>query len=350
MTRNQFITYCFIALLFFVVFQVLLILSPFKNAIFWAGIFAFGFYPIYARLKKKMPGRGTLSAFLMTLLIILMVVVPIILILVNVVKEAIQLSQFIYEFIRAGKLEQMISDIRHIHWVEKLETRVTAWEPVQQNLTNTALNLSKNLGNYAASQLATFTKNILFISVNAFFMFFMLFMFFKDGEAAYNFIYHIAPLEEKTKKAIFGQINETLAAVLRGQILTSLTQAVLLGIIFAVLGLPLPIFFAAVTFILAMIPVAGAATVWLPFTIYLALNQHYQKAIILGLLGLFGISMVDNIIKPLLIGEKTKLPYFLLFFGILGGIQLYGLVGIFLAPVVLSLFFALVKIYQEREW
>ena len=95
-------------------------------------------------------------------------------------------------------------------------------------------------------------------------------------------------------------------------------------------------------------PFLGAASVWVPLTIFLFLNHLYIQAAVLLALGLILISLLDNIIKPAIIGERTKLPYFLLFFGIMGGMKLYGLMGIFLAPVILSIFFAFIKIYREK--
>jgi predicted PurR-regulated permease PerM len=88
--------------------------------------------------------------------------------------------------------------------------------------------------------------------------------------------------------------------------------------------------------------------VWFPIAVYLLIMQLYGKAIILFVLGFFGISLIDNFMKPAIIGKRTKLPYFLLFFGIMGGMKFYGLMGIFLAPAVLSIFFALIRIYREK--
>jgi predicted PurR-regulated permease PerM len=178
--------------------------------------------------------------------------------------------------------------------------------------------------------------------------FFLVFIFFKDGQTIIDFIYQITPLAENTKSAVFSQINGTLGAVIRGQMLTSLAQSVIAGIVFASLGLPGPIFFALVTFLASLIPVLGAQMIWLPLVGFLVLSNQMTKAIILFVLGVGVISLVDNLMKPALIGEKTKLPYSLLFFGILGGLKVYGLMGVFLAPVILSLFFALIKIYREN--
>ena len=212
------------------------------------------------------------------------------------------------------------------------------------------MNTSKAIGNFAAAQAGALTKNIFLVGLNLFLMVFLIFIFLKDGPKIYDFIYQIAPLEERNKKSIFNQMSGTLAAVIRGQLLTSVTQALSAGLIFWVLGLPLPILFASATFLTSMIPVLGASSVWVPLVIYLVTLQQYHRAAVLFVFGVLVISLIDNLMKPALIGEKTKLPYFLLFFGILGGIKLYGLMGIFLAPVVLSLFFALVKIYQEKNW
>ncbi len=210
------------------------------------------------------------------------------------------------------------------------------------------LNAAKTLGNLTARQAAAITKNILLFGLDLVLTVFLSFFFLKDGGKIYRFIYEIPPLEEQDKKHIFKQINEPFAAVLHGQLLTAIVQAITAGIIFWSLKLPLPIFFAAITFLSAFIPVMGASLVWGSFVVYLIALQQFKKAFLLFLLGTFIISLVDNFLKPLFIGEKTKLPYLLLFLGILGGLQLYGFVGIFLAPTLLSLFFALIKIYRQK--
>jgi len=348
MTRDQFISLFFLALLILVVYQICLIFSPFVRAIFWSAILAFAFYPLYQKLRRTLKPHETLAAVLMTLAIFLLVIPPVVFLAANLTAQAIELYQSALTYIREGQLEKLIDQIRSISFIEKVEVRLFQWEPLKQNATEWILGSTRAIGNFAASQARTITKNLFLFGLNTLMMTFLLFVFLKDGEQMYRFFYDIAPLEEKNKRSIFKQLNETFAAVIRGQLLTSLTQAVVAGIIFWALGLPLPIFFAAITFLVALIPVVGASAVWLPLVIYLITLHQQTKALILFLLGAFVISLIDNLMKPALIGEKTKLPYFLLFFGILGGIKLYGLMGIFIAPVVLSLFFALTKIYQEE--
>ena len=348
MKREQFISYFFIAVLGFIVYQVFCIFAPFFTAIFWAAILTFAFYPVYARLRKAFPKRNNSIALLMTIAVFLIVVPPLVFILINMTTQIIEFSQWAYSYVRDGKLEQLVEQVRGLPWFQSIQTHIVASQPVKDSLSSWLLATTKTVGNLAAQQAGHFTKNILFILLNVFFMSFLTFIFFRHGERIYNFIYEISPFEKETKQALFKQIYETFVAVIRGQLLTSVTQAVVAGILFTSLGVPLPLFFTFLIFLTSLIPILGAASVWFPIVVYFFLIHLYTKAIILFVVGSFGISLLDNIMKPAIIGEKTKLPYFLLFFGIMGGMKLYGLMGIFLAPVVLSIFFALIKIYREK--
>ncbi len=348
MKREQFISFFFIGVLAFIIYEVFKIFSPFFTAIFWAAILTFAFYPIYAKLRKMFPSRSSSIALLTTVVVFLVVVPPLIMILINMATQIIEFSQWAYSYVRDGKLEQQIEQIRRLPWFQNVQAHVFASQAVKDSLSSWFLGATKNLGHLAATQAGTFTKNIFFVLLNIFFMSFLTFVFFKHGERIYNFIYEIAPFEKDTKKALFKQIHETFVAVIRGQLLTSIAQASVAGILFTALGVPIPLFFTFLIFLTSLIPVLGAASVWFPIAVYLLAMHLYVKAIILFVIGFFGISLLDNIMKPAIIGERTKLPYFLLFFGIMGGMKLYGLMGIFLAPVVLSLFFALIKIYRGK--
>ena len=348
MKREQFISFFFIAILAFIIYEVFNIFAPFVTAIFWAAILAFAFYPLYAKLRKTFPKRNNSIALLMTVAVFLVVVPPLVMVLINMTTQIIEFSHWAYSYVRDGKLEQLAEQVRGLPWFQNVQAHVFASQTVKDSLSAWFLGTTKTVGNLAATQAGAFTKNIFFVLLNVFFMSFLTFVFFKHGEKIYSFIYEIAPFEKETKKALFKQIHETFIAVIRGQLLTSVTQACVAGIIFTVLGVPIPLFFTFLIFLTSLIPILGAASVWFPIAVYFLLMHLYGKAIVLFVVGFFGISLIDNIMKPAIIGERTKLPYFLLFFGIMGGMKLYGLMGIFLAPVVLSIFFALIKIYREK--
>jgi len=349
MTRDQFISIFFIALLIFVVYQIFHIFSPFVRAIFWASILVFACYPIYIKLRKALDNRSFLAAVLMTLALFLITVPTGIFITYNITGQAIELYQSASDYVREGRLEQLIEQVKASTIFQNLTNNaIFQWEPLKQDVSEWVLNTARTVGNFAMLQSSVVTRNIFLVFLNVLLTFVLVFVLFKDGEKVYEFIYQITPLEKASKKNIFGQINETFSAVIRGQLLTAVAQASIAGIIFWILGIRLPLFFAALTFFTSMIPILGASAVWLPLVVYLLIQGANVKAGVLFLFGVLVISLVDNVLKPILIGERTKLPYFLLFFGILGGIKIYGLVGIFVAPVVLSLFFALIKIYEEK--
>ena len=348
MTRDQLITLFFLALLSFVIYQLFQIFSPFLNSIFWAAIIAFGFYTLYDRLKRNLIHSELWASVVMTLLIGLVIIPPVIFLFVNLTNQALDLYESATAYVRSGHLEKLIDEMRKWTLVQKIETHLFQWEPLKKSVNDWIVSGSKNIANYAVSQAGIITKNIVTLSFGGLLTAFLVFIFLKDGAKIYGFIYQIAPLEEKNKKPLFKQINDTFAAVIRGQIVTSITQAILSGTIYWALNLPAPIFFSVATFFATLIPILGAVSVWLPLTIYLISTGEMIKGIVLIIMGVSVISMIDNILKPALIGERTKLPYFLLFFGILGGLKVYGLTGIFLAPVILSIFFSLVKIYEEK--
>jgi predicted PurR-regulated permease PerM len=348
MKREQFVSFFFIAALAFIIYEVFCIFAPFFTSIFWAAILAFAFYPLYEKLQKLFPKRKNSIALFMTIAVFLVVIPPLIMALINMATQIIDFSHWAYGYVRDGKLEQLSDQVRGHTWFQNIRTHLFASQAVKDSLSSWLLGITKTIGNLVAAQAGTFTKNIFFVLLNIFFMSFLTFIFFKHGEKIYSFIYEIAPFEKETKRALFKQIHETFVAVIRGQLLTSVTQATVAGIIFTILGVPIPLFFTFLIFLTSLIPILGAVSVWGPIAIYFLIMHFYTKAIILFVVGVFGISLIDNIMKPAIIGEKTKLPYFLLFFGIMGGMKFYGLMGIFLAPVVLSIFFALIKIYREK--
>ncbi|MBI4000015.1 MAG: AI-2E family transporter [Candidatus Omnitrophica bacterium] len=348
MKQEQIVSYFFVGCFLFILYQLVLIFSPFFAAISWAAILAFAFYPLHQRIAR-LPQMNHLTASLTTtLLVILIVVLPAAITLVSLMREALELYYQVSDYIRAGNLERLIEQIRQTATTEWAQKLWLMWNPYQKDMSDFILQGARGIGNFAAVQLTALTKNLVFWVLNLFFIAFLLFFFFRDGNKIYEYIYQMIPMAKKNKVVLSKKINETFSAVIRGQFVTCIVQGALAGFAFWILGLPLPFFFGFLTFLTSMIPLTGAATVWIPFTLYLFLTHQTEKGIALAIIGTFGISLSDNLLKPVLIGEKTKLPIFLLFLGILGSMKLYGFAGIFLGPVVLSLFFALAKIYREE--
>ncbi len=350
MTRNQLLSFFFLGLLVFVLYNILLILSPLFQAIFWAAVLAFGFHPLYEKLAEGPLKGHDMSAAAITTLAIFLTFIPIAaFIVLNFAWETTKLSQWILESIQNGRFEKALQGLRHSPFIERIEqSRFVNLAWMKATAETLVARSASTIGNFTLTHALMITKGVLSTLVSLLLTFFLVFFFLKDGRKIHAFVYGITPLEPKNKREVFKQLSETFSAVLRGQLLTSFLQGLLSGIVFWTLGIPLPFFFAALTFFISLIPIFGAAVVWVPLVLYLAVSHEYAKAAILFTVGITLISTIDNIVKPWVIGKKTKLPYLLLFLGILGGLQVYGLMGIFLAPAVLSLFFVLINIYREK--
>lgn len=348
MSKNWFISIFFIALLFLIIHQLFLVFSPFLHPILWAAFLTFLVYPVYRMMASRFKKYETWIAILTTGCLLLIVTPILVVVVFQMSSQVLEFFQRVVAYVKEGHLEALLTQFRALPFIRNIESEILKTEILEQGLSDWILRSTRAVGNFTVEQVGIITKNLVYFGLGFLLAFFLVFAFLRDGEKIYQFVYQIAPMDEKHKKVVFAQITGTFAAVIRGQLLTSFVQALIAATVFQVLGLPTPLFWGAVTFISALIPVMGASLVWVSFVIYLVIIQSYIKAVILFLLGTFLISLIDNFLKPALIGKRTKLPYFLLFLGILGGLKLYGLSGIFLAPILLSLFFALIQIYREE--
>jgi predicted PurR-regulated permease PerM len=156
------------------------------------------------------------------------------------------------------------------------------------------------------------------------------------------------PMETPYKTHILGRLNQTLTAVVRGMFLTASAQGLLAGIGFAIAGVRFSVVLGFATAFLALIPFVGAAAVWAPVGIYLILKGAAYQGIGILLWGGLVVSMVDNFLRPYIVGEKAKLPIVFLFFGTLGGLQAYGPIGLLVGPLTVASVLAFAKIYSEQ--
>jgi len=349
MTREQVFSVFFIGFLVFILYHLFKVFAPFLTSGFWAFIVTFAFFPLYERLERSLKGNRTVSAFLMTFVIFAAIVVPLTYLILHWSGTAVDFYSSAKEFASSGKWNQFVDYLRGTALARYIELRAPQFNfLLGDRLTNFLLEVSKRIGNFTATNLAVFTKNLVLFFLHFLLMIGFIFLFFRNGRAIYQFVFDVIPMPEENKKSVVATLNNTFTAIIRGQFLTSLVQSIIAGLVFYFLGIKLYIFFGVLTFVASMIPLLGASIVWAPIAAYLFIVGDYSRGIVLLLAGFFGISLIDNFLKPLFIGGGTQMSVFLIFLGILGGVQAYGISGIFIGPVVLAVFFALVKIFHER--
>ncbi|MEW5994120.1 MAG: AI-2E family transporter, partial [Candidatus Zixiibacteriota bacterium] len=192
--------------------------------------------------------------------------------------------------------------------------------------------------------IANTTKTVFYFVL----MIFTTYYFFKDGERIVNFVKRLMPIKREQVELTFSQLRDVILATMYGGVVVALIQGTLGGILFAVVGIPSAIFWAAIMAFLSIIPFLGAFLVYIPAGIILLIQGSYVKGVIVIGVGTIIISQIDNLIRPYLISGRTEMHPLMLFFALMGGIAIFGLLGLVVGPLIAAVFVALLKIVELR--
>jgi predicted PurR-regulated permease PerM len=320
-----------------------LLFRPYITAILLACVIAIVFYPLHRRIQR-MFGATSLSAGISTVLTLLLGVVPFGILLVAVSNELSSLYQSLAG--KNGGGENIISSA--LQGTEKL----LAW--LGRHLPLPAIDLKKvllsRLGEISGSLLAlgaAIVKNIFSFLVTAVIALVALFFLYRDGESAVAKIMAALPYPQDRLEELRSRISSTVMANFYGGLVIGALQGTIAGIIFWALGLDSPVLWGVITACFALVPMFGTSLVWVPVGITLLLSGHITKGILLLALGAGVIGTVDNFVRPLIIRKAVHLHMLLVFFSLLGGLQLFGVPGIFVGPVILSVTAALLVMLKE---
>jgi predicted PurR-regulated permease PerM len=319
-----------------VVFILLcLILRPFVAVITWAAALAIVGRPLHAWLERKL--NPSLAALVAVLLIAVLIVAPAVLIVRSLFVE----------------ITNAIQPGNQIFNVENVRARLESVPPLAQavNWLEQQLDLDRELRNAAsalAGRVSGWVSGSLWAAMQLVLTFLTLFYFFRDQRAIVQLIYRIVPLSSTDAADLIQRVGETVSASLRGTVFVKVAQGLLGALIFWVLGLPLPVLSGAVMTLFAFLPMFGTALVWLPAAIILALTGSWVKAIILAAFGALVISVIDNVLYPLLVAGQLRFHTLAVFFAVFGGLIAFGLTGIVLGPVILALTVALLDIWGTQ--
>jgi predicted PurR-regulated permease PerM len=334
----------------FLLYQLLRIVSPFLEGILVAITLALVFYPVHTRFLRWTRGRSNLAAGLSVTTLFLMVIVPTVFFMGLLGRQAAALYPWAQEQVREVRLNPSSA----------IEDRLPApvkkiWTRSQDLMTNAGvdprnmiLRAVETMGKKASTFGAQILKNVLLLAFQTLIMIFTLFFIFRDGASLAEKVVGLIPMETAYKNHILGRLNQTLTAVVRGMFVTASVQGLLAGIGFAVAGVRFSVVLGFASAFLALIPFIGAAALWLPIGIFLFLKGSVVQGIGIILWGGLVVSMVDNFLRPFIIGEKAKLPIAFLFFGTLGGLQAYGPIGLLVGPLTVASVLAFAKIYSEQ--
>jgi len=348
-SREQLFAAFFFAVFVFLLYQVGLFLAPFFAPLVWAAILALTFYPLSTWLTGRLRGSQALAAAILVLVVIAVVVMPSVYLGSVVTRQAAGAYARVQEMATSGELTRLIDDARGSR-LGTLWARVTA--PFEDKIHLDPAGLIVTATNWVSQEIlgqtGALARNALVTLAKFGLMLVALFFFFRDGERMATAIGDLVPMEEAHKAAIFQRLYTTTSAVVQSMVATALAQGTLGGIGYSLItDIEFPLFLAFLTGLASFLPLAGPALVWGGVAIYEGLSGNRGQAIGIALWGFFIISLVDNLIKPVFIGGQARLPTFLLLFALLGGVSVYGFVGVFIAPIILAILLSFVEIYRD---
>ncbi|NTU42801.1 MAG: AI-2E family transporter [Nitrospirales bacterium] len=344
MTLNRFYS---LALTFLVValgYLSFLILRPFLSPIAWAIVLSLVFYPLYAFIRPYLKWDSIAS--LVTLLVIMLVILgPFSYLTVLLVNELSTLSAYLKE----ERLDLMSGALQNPKLQGLIQWLTSLFGMTEAEMNKTIVSSIATIGQEMVSRITKGVGNVASMALDFVFMAFSIFFVLKDGGGVLKRIRGYMPFSDEQKDRLTTQMKDIIVSTVFGGVVVAIVQGLIGGIAFSLLGIPSPVLWGFAISIASFIPLLGAFSIWGPATVYLFVQGDIFHGIALAVVGIFGISLIDNILKPIIIGERTKMPILAIFFSVLGGIKLFGLIGLIAGPLVLALFVSVVEIFRNIE-
>ncbi|MED5389356.1 MAG: AI-2E family transporter [Pseudomonadota bacterium] len=313
-----------------------LLLKPFFAPIFWACAIGVIFYPFQKRLLARWPDRRNLVSLATLILCVVLVVIPVLVVASSFVTEGVSL----FQKVQSGELNlaDYVDRIKQAFpWLQSLAER---FDIDLEKVKAQTVEAFTGAGQFLAKRALAVGQNTFQFFLNLGLMLYLAFFLIRDGDAMVRMLIRALPLGDEREKLLFAKFAEVTRATIKGNLLVAATQGALGGLIFWWLGIPGALLWGVVMAVLSLIPAVGAGLIWLPVSLYLYAVGEIMDATILLLYGIFVIGLVDNILRPILVGRDTKLPDYVVLFSTLGGLAMFGITGFALGPLLAALFVA----------
>ena len=345
--------YFFILLFIAVAALALWVAKPFINALLASAVVAYVFYPIYNKLARVIKYKN-LRAALVSAFILMLFLAPLFLVIESAAPDA----RFVYVRAKQKILTGELLDVSCPPGKETVLCKIS--NRIQELVQDPDIKyyLEESVGKVTSFILGT-TSGLVFalpvIFINLFVTFFAVFYFLRDGKKLIEYVKRIMPINPRHRTRVFKQFEETTHAVVYGSLLIALIQGTLGGLGFWIFGVSSPLLWGLMMAIFALVPFVGTAIIWLPAAVVMIATASAAgdptavwKGIGLLLYGFFIISGIDNVLKPVLIGDRAKVHPVIILVGVLGGLTVFGFAGFIIGPLVLAVFKAFLDIYRTE--
>lgn len=327
------------ALLGYLAYQIM---SPFLTAIAWAMVFSIIFYPVYAAIARYVRIREVAS--LLTIAIILVILIGPITYLSNILITEMRafLERMTPE--RIESMRQYIINVRSSPLFERISPYIGDMVMPSQDLIVEGI---KKVGK-ALIERMTIT-NVVSLLANFLFMIFTIFFLLRDGPRFLSKTRDFMPFSEQEKDRLATQVKDMVVSTVYGGAIVAIIQGVLGGLAYYLIGINSPVMWGVAMSVMSFVPLVGTFSIWGPASLFLILTGSPMEGAGLFIFGVLVISMVDNILRPLIIGTRTKMPTILILFSVLGGIKLFGMIGFVMGPLIMAAFLSVLYIFRHIE-
>jgi predicted PurR-regulated permease PerM len=335
------LSYGALLLLGYLVFRIF---QPFLVPLAWSAVLAIFFYPLYERLLKRMSPKR--AALVSTLAVTFLLIVPALLVLFYTARQGLEASARLQASLAVhgqGPDQGFLPDVEA--WLRNRLPASMQSVDIEGQLQQGA----EKFGSFVAGSLGALLRNFANFFVNLFLMIFTLFFMFRDGKSVVRALRHLMPFDDDIQREMMKESRELIFASVAVALVIAGIQGFLGGVAFAVTGISTPIFWGVVIAFFSVVPVVGSALIWVPGAVWLFATGHWGKAIILiAICG--GVSTVaDNIVRPLLLSNRTRLNDLLVFVGVIGGLEVFGLLGLVAGPTILAAAMGVFRVYMDRR-
>ncbi|CAI9002717.1 MULTISPECIES: AI-2E family transporter [Pseudomonas] len=322
------------------------ILLPFYGAVFWAVILGIVFAPMQRRLQLKFGWQRNLTSLCTLSICLVIAILPVIIISMLLVQEGAAL----YKSVESGELDIAGYVTRFKHnlppYFQHLLDRFGVGElnGLREKIVKSAM-----AGGEVTNRVFILGQGTFEFVVSFFIMLYLLFFFLRDGAELARKVRMAVPLEEHQKRRLQLKFNRVVRATVKGNLLVAMTQGALGGLIFWFLDIPSALVWAVLMAFLSLLPAVGAGIVWAPVAAFFLLTGAIWQGVVLGLFGIFVIGLVDNVLRPILVGKDTKMPDYMILISTLGGLAMFGLNGFVIGPLIAALFMSSWAIFIETK-
>ena len=321
-------------------YLVFLISAPFLIPLAWSAVLAIFFYPVYTQLERRF--SPTWAALFCALGVTFLLIVPVLLVMLYAAREALEASAGIRESLSANRAgaAQHIVDFINRHLPSSMQNL---------DVAGTLRQGAEKIASVLASSLGSFLKNVLSFVVNLFILLFALFFVFRDGERILGTVRHLLPFEREIQDDMIKESGDLIFASVAVALLIAAIQGALGGLAFELTSIPGPVFLGVLVAFCSIVPVVGSSLIWIPACVWLAVGGHWGKALLILAIcgGVAGVA--DNIVRPLLLRNRTRLNDLLLFISILGGLNVFGLLGLVVGPTVVAATLGILRVYTDHQ-